>query len=338
MNKKALAAYEKKLESYFNRKLCLAPFEDCSSTYVRAHTISKERHLRKIAEKGHVEAYKANLWNRDNTVSIGAIGIKEASAFYGFCSKHDTELFFDIDNLPYSSSPKQNFLFAYRGIAKEYYSSEAQLSCILTPEETMEIEPYLDPFETIIQYELKKGSFELRHDEVYQLKNRYDNTLRHETYSEMSHFCISFENTPTLVVSSVFSPWYDFEGNQLQDFGNRERPLNTLAVNVVPVENGGVAIFSYFSKDWDGPKQFVDSLKAVSKSDVTDTIINLIFSNFTNLACNPSWWKSIELKKQNRLTKRLKEAMPDNPADPSEWFRSPVRNLSNWKESRRWDA
>jgi hypothetical protein len=53
-------------------------------------------------------------------------GRKVATTFTGFCGHHDTTIFNPIENFDYEKGNKeQDFLFAYRALAKEYHSKKS---------------------------------------------------------------------------------------------------------------------------------------------------------------------------------------------------------------------
>lgn len=69
---------------------------DCEGGVIKAHTVSRGPNLAKIAENGHVLQYGASIPDMNKNggkLSVKRIGIKDASVFHGFCSKHDREIF-----------------------------------------------------------------------------------------------------------------------------------------------------------------------------------------------------------------------------------------------------
>ena len=78
---------------------CLCP--SCQSGAIRSHSQQKNGCLSRIAENGHVmgicRRIAATLYGASSecppTPSIASIGLQEASTFWGYCNKHDTELF-----------------------------------------------------------------------------------------------------------------------------------------------------------------------------------------------------------------------------------------------------
>ena len=105
--------YLKKIRKIFKKKICLFfDHQKCDSEIIRSHTIQKRRALDKIAKDSHVYGYmnSKKFEQFSNPLSIQKISINEASTFYGFCKKHDNELFALLDDLDYYPTLKQAYL------------------------------------------------------------------------------------------------------------------------------------------------------------------------------------------------------------------------------------
>lgn len=80
-------------------------FGDCDEDPIRSHSQQREGALRSIARDGKVygvlselRAYSKQVINCSNAnPKIALVGINEASVFYGYCNRHDTELFKAIE-------------------------------------------------------------------------------------------------------------------------------------------------------------------------------------------------------------------------------------------------
>lgn len=106
---------------------------DCKPA-AKCHSISEGRILRRLAEDGKVIGIAPS--DISGTLTLDRVGISQVSTFSGFCAKHDQELFSPIDNFDYRPEDrKQEYLFAYRTIARYHYyklawryAQEAKLS------------------------------------------------------------------------------------------------------------------------------------------------------------------------------------------------------------------
>lgn len=97
----------------FGSKYCSAPEpmkDDCSGYIVKAHTVSKRGSLQQISRDGHVYSLIPSLGNiikYDGRLQPVLTGLNKASIFTGFCSKHDNDIFYKIENKPFQGSKEQ---------------------------------------------------------------------------------------------------------------------------------------------------------------------------------------------------------------------------------------
>lgn len=114
--------FNKLLESS-NPKECFKKDQNCAKEIIQAHSIQENRILSNISDDGHVYQFSYSQTFRD--FDMAKIGIKAASTFSGFCKTHDNKLFKSIDRQDYEvGNTEQEFLYAYRALAKEYYTKK----------------------------------------------------------------------------------------------------------------------------------------------------------------------------------------------------------------------
>ena len=126
---------QKKVRELMNKSRpskCLHPKrEECSEKIIKAHSIQNNRILNFISENGKV------ISMRDKFSPIGR-GV--ATTFSGFCSKHDNQLFVDIEDIPYlTGNMKQNFLFSYRALCYEMIAKETAKNLHFMEEEALKL-------------------------------------------------------------------------------------------------------------------------------------------------------------------------------------------------------
>lgn len=104
---------------------------DCSQKPIRAHSIQNNRILIQIARNGIV--LKVGFIPTAYGLEIDLVeeGRGKASTFPGFCSEHDTKLFLPIESKEYIPGDlEQEYLFAYRALAKEHNTKQKALRVI----------------------------------------------------------------------------------------------------------------------------------------------------------------------------------------------------------------
>ena len=276
----------------FREKCCHAPDrEQCDGPIVSAHTLSAEAMLRPISRDGHVYTPTPNFFSdsMDEIMRFKLTGIRNTSVFNGFCAHHDRTLFSPIETKPFVCSPEQVFIYAYRAVAKETFLKKCQASTTPDPEAIKKMHGITDanwtpdPGWILHQYGSLIGAQELE-----AFKARLDTIYLQEDWSRLMTTVVQFERTPTVICGAPYSPDFDYEGNMLQNFGDVERPLETLIVTILPSGTGGFALFSYMDTAQSVCKRMVDSI--LGRENLTTAIIWFVIGQFENIAIAPDWY------------------------------------------------
>ncbi|MQA23507.1 hypothetical protein [Rugamonas rivuli] len=119
---------------------CLHP--GCADKCIYSHAISKSISLETIAESGHLQTIRSQRQGDIKTLDFDRIGIKQASAFNGFCATHD-DLFKSLDTREIIDS-KSLFLQAYRSVMAKC-CTESRIAKLMYEGRTQtDIEAFLD--------------------------------------------------------------------------------------------------------------------------------------------------------------------------------------------------
>ena len=301
----------------FSKKICLAPDtwrEDCDGKISQSHTVPRSGSLRLIARDGHVYSFVPRLGTRRNLkgkITPQLLGIKLASTFTGFCSKHDNSIFQPLEKKTFTGTQEQCFLLGYRALAREIYTKTAASSPELSA-----IRHYMDrgraPTEQRMlqtlnrDYEvgLSAGLKDMSH-----CKQRYDGILKTQQFDTVRGYVIEFENPPPVMCSFALTPDQDFNGIQLQNMFDLSRIADLLPVTSFYGGDCGIVAFSWLAENDSTCRPFIESLKAVPDKRVTAALLRLFFTYSENLHIDPEWWEGLpeELgtRSSNVLCRRL---------------------------------
>ncbi|BAW95360.1 hypothetical protein NIES970_02650 [[Synechococcus] sp. NIES-970] len=109
-------------------KECFCKNKNCSSQIINAHSIQNNKILREIAVNGKVISIVPTEVDNQFATKTKKIGRKVATVSTNFCGYHDTEFFLPIESKDYQKNNRQQeFLFAYRALAKEYHAKREML-------------------------------------------------------------------------------------------------------------------------------------------------------------------------------------------------------------------
>lgn len=302
--RKAIANFRKR----YSKKTCQAPdTSSCKGGIIASHTLSVGAMLSPISRNSHVYTYSFELHalRPEGPVEIKLKGIKDTSVFNGFCGHHDASIFSPIENHEFVCSAEQIFLHAFRAVAKESFLKRSQVDTLPTHETIAKIHGLKDGTKTEvgILMDLIRENAMLGADEVEKLKSRLDQLYRAQEWRRIVTTVIPFAMTPTMVCNFVYSPDFDFEGNYLQDFADKTRPLDNLIVTITPSSSGGFALLTHLDDAGTAPRRIVESLLA--RKNLTTSLIWFVIGYAENTAFSPNWYESLTPETKEQLKKHL---------------------------------
>ncbi len=288
--------------------------KECTKKIIKAHTISKSSNLKTISTNSHVYTFKKSIQELDKNngvFPIEKIGINNASIFYGFCSKHDKELFSDIENKQITFSDKQIFLLAYRAIANELYLKYASLnysSKLLNQKSKIPLEgiPFFDLGIKTLEEGIKLAIRDLEY-----IKKFYDYSLLNNNFTnQMNYYILIINKVPEIVNSAGWIPEIDFNSNELANLMKKDIKYNTLTVNTIRYESQGAIVFSWHKKlNCENCLKFIQSLHAIENKYKGCAILKWLFECNENIFWSISWWDSLDEKYKKILTYSMMNIM-----------------------------
>lgn len=143
MDKGNLALLESvaRVEKRLKHKATTCLYPGCQSPSIRSHSQHKAGSLSQIAENGHVMGVSRHIAASLYDATPGSfplprivpIGVREASTFWGYCNKHDTELFDCLETKPLQKDDiKQVFALHLRAMSFERMAKLSQHEVLRT--------------------------------------------------------------------------------------------------------------------------------------------------------------------------------------------------------------
>ncbi len=300
--------------------------DDCSGKIIDAHSIQRGKILSAIADKGKI--YYLGIMPTEDMTEMEVIfkpeGIKKFSTFTGFCGWHDKNIFQPIEDVKFSETDEQKYIYAYRAVTKELHAnlesaklSEALLGDKLNAEAlpahlTMTLPNILDGsidvpgyIRSFIIEGIKNDLIRQKHKHsemnAIELKGISDfikQRLSDKDYTGLIHKYYCFDEEFSIACSSSFIPYFGFEGETIISKEQKkslsikpsDSPSKSLNVflNVFP-ENGKTHIlFSYFQCN----EKFslsIEKLFQHEEHDLKVYLSNIILNYVENIAFKPSY-------------------------------------------------
>lgn len=209
----------------FGKEFCLYPRNsnsECDGKIAKAHTVQRAA-LAKIAEDGHVYGFVLNASifqsepGKEELLVVRRIGIKKASTFTGFCTKHDNDIFKVIEDGSFVCCVKHAFLLGYRALCHAVFKKKAALKMsglyhAMDSGQPLEIQRAIQKFAIPFIKGTKAG-----HDDLARIKSEYDIILKGRSFKKIKYYAILFNKWPDVLSSGGFWPEFDFNGNKVQE-------------------------------------------------------------------------------------------------------------------------
>lgn len=298
---------ETRMMAELSEGYCLHPGaaqDPCSPQITMAHTIQRRGGLALIAEDAHVLTFRSTLkmlMEKPRTASPRRIGTRKASVFPGFCNHHDSALFRSIEGERPPLDQESAFLFAFRAMAYESFSKEAQLRCVEIQRELDRGLPFFN--QAAIQTHLHAFTSVARHGlrDAEQAKRAFDDRLLSGSRDGFHFAMLRCDRILPILGCGAFHPEFDFAGNTLQRLGKRDVAYDRMTLTVTAYGEETIICFGWIGSN-DGPaRQLVDSFLAIDEERKADAILRLLLVHSENIYARPSWWDSLEPDVQESL-------------------------------------
>lgn len=278
----------KNIKKNKNRKRCYHPLSDNSCVkFIRAHSIQKSKELRSIAKNGKVVFIKPVLSANGADIKVkDDEGIGVVSTFYGFCKKHDNELFKPIDTNDLEPTEEQAFLYSYRSICKEIFEKENGTNILYD---------LLEKTDDFVKKDFAKSMLienVIGFDNLMNYKEQFDKIYLEKDYQQVKYYLIEFKSSPIIQVSGLLFPDFDFYAKELQ---NILQSPSLLTFCSAKTKNGWGVIFSWLEVNNNICLSFMKSLenRVYEGENLTNLLFNFLIQSSENLVFSPDWWNSI---------------------------------------------
>lgn len=290
-------------------KHCMYP--NCPSAEpIKSHALQNNGIISKLSENGHVlmpvsqrdilfPDKDKNLYHRLNLV-----GKNKATVFYGFCKKHDTELYYPIENQELVFNDDTSFLFAYRCLCAQLRNKEEYVKRIDLLASYDEETQYFNEYYTGCKYAIKDLERAKRIMDPYII-NKKDNPISTIIWHLGK---IKFAS------EGVFQPYADFRGNVIG--GLVDKKNYPLFVTIFPYRNESIALISWLKVDKKRLRRYIADLRNISLLKKQLYLTNIALKSSDDLVVSPSVNKKII----NNNLARLFEGVQNEIQDEQEYI------------------
>lgn len=290
----------------FSKKKCCAHdvgLGTCDGGVIKAHTVSRGPNLTRIAKNGHVMQYGIILKDfkqNNGKISCKSVGIRDASVFYGFCKKHDKELFSCIENKTFNGHPDQCLAVAYRTMSRELYGKDAGAHM----RETLRgADKGMKLFEQIMLQtmlnDISTGN-EAAQREMRATHDALTVAMTKGQYDVICSFVLEFSGQLPFMFAGAWSPFFDLYGNELQS----ERLngfLEQIIVSSFATEYNAMICISWRNIQGAPGKVIAEQINALPRDQQASGCLQFVTKHVENIFFNPDWIQGLAEKQKEQL-------------------------------------
>lgn len=306
----------------FSHKKCCARdvgLGGCDGGVIKAHTVSRGPNLAKIAKDGHVLQYGASIPDmikNGGKLSAKKIGIRDASVFYGFCGKHDRELFSCIENEPFAGRPDQCLAVAYRTMSRELYGKDAGAHLRETLRDADKGLKPVDQFMLQMMLDAISTGNEAARRELKATHDALTTALAEARLDTLSSVVFEFSAPLPFMFAGAWSPFTDFHGRELQK-GFVDELLEQILVSSFAGEPSAMICVSWRNTDEAPGHVIAEQLMALPDDQRASACLQFVMKHVENVFFSPDWFHSLNDKQRERLNQLAADGLDPMGSVPS---------------------
>jgi hypothetical protein len=326
-----LANLMAKARQEVKRKYCLHPDapNTCSKRIVAAHSIQRAMLARHITDDGHVMHFKVEPTPTGILVAPERIGLNRATTFFGFCDKHDCELFQPLEGEEFEFAPRQIALLGYRAVCREVYQKEAEIAAADEMRDYIARCPEIPAFaEKDRIHQIQRLARLNARKNLRRAREAFVELVTTDHHHSLRYFCIHFKDAPVYFASVAFLPEWDFDGVRLQDLGHLE-DFYPICFSAWAKGGDSAVIFCWHKSADKFCKPFLDSLRRSKPHRLGNRILGMAFEYAENIVFRSDWWEKIPGRDRRYLAKRVMSGVHDGNRTAKSLLDGGLRSLQS---------
>lgn len=278
------------------------PYKDCNLKSIKSHLIQKNGILNNISENGHLFNLTISPF-QPNFFKFQQIGINEkALTFLGFCSKHDNELFKEIERTsPDLTSYNSMLLLSYKALMNEKRKKEIIIDQFNRVLNSNTLKAHLDDnyFNKLIN-DIYQHNMAINDCIFYE--NIFYEDLEYPLKENFIFKSIELDKLP-ICASGAFSfnttreMFFEIKSGIRKE----EEPFSQIFFHLLPTENSTLLIMGCLKKDFQYFKSYLDNFFSNDLNKSLRQITNLLLLQLENWLCSPSFYENNLKQKEQKI-------------------------------------
>lgn len=300
--------FQKNLKK-FGKPICSCMFVGadgtrCKNKPISSHSLQKSGALRGIVSNGHVLSFQPRVTPDNADINIVKIGHSKASTFPGYCKRHDSELFAEIEEGFTEFTQRTYCLLTLRALSREYFTKLAQIRLFQTDQMKNQLITKLG----LKYYQKFMAGTELSKTELENLKERLEQMLREDDYSNFIYHPYELEESIPFAFTGSFSPQNAFNDDYiLPDFHSQWGVVFAFCGEV-----GSKSIFLISSLTGQSDSQIGSFFESVEREhpEPRRLALNLGLEYLENIFFSENWISGLSEPLVNQMKNKAKAGLP----------------------------
>ncbi|MEZ4984531.1 MAG: hypothetical protein R2795_05775 [Saprospiraceae bacterium] len=277
--------------------------DECNGKIIKAHSLQRNGVLSIIEEEvdGNMVVYcfqrmKKNPFGQYE--GFEKIGKGNASTFFGFCGKHDTDIFVPIENNEIDMSNNQHkFLLCYRAVAKEYHRKVEQVksyknnSLLNRPELKNQQESGIQGSQTAV-------------DELEEHKTSLNEMLKNNDFDKLRYFSHTYDYTIPIACSSITTPKFHLDNSIFNFSDDPDVKYESIYLTVIPTMTKTHILYACLPSDEKSMK-FLDDLETLEEEQIGEITSSILVNDIENTFISPRIYDSLTEEEQTHLIQSI---------------------------------
>jgi hypothetical protein len=256
---------------------------DCTKTAINSHLVQERILLDWICEHNHV--YELNLDHfYDKKLAFHEVGVHDAISFWGFCSKHDNDLFKILESPNPDFSLYQNqILLSYRANANEMRKKEQLIEFFGSVFEKSFFPEPLDALHYQNEFRFGHNNHKYQHT---LLEAEFNSKIQNYTFYQRTLTKLHFATSAVLTLGDQ-----SFMELKSQFVKNPDDwTLCTLFFHIIPRRDETIFIIGHHNQYLKEVERFLTRFLSSAESDLIHNIWTLLVRGAETWCCSPSFY------------------------------------------------
>lgn len=301
----------------FRKKYCLHPEAPvgCSKRVISAHTVQRSILERYIAVDGHVMRFEVEPMADPflgMLIEPRRKGINQATTFFGFCQRHDSELFRPLEATEFAFQPEQIALLGYRAICRDSYGKDAGIAASDEANFYVAINPDIGGFpEKNYAYRIQRRAMLNARKNFSRARAVFGEMITKRDFADLRFFGLQFDSAPVYLASCMILPEWDFNGRILQDLSGLDDYF-LICFSAWAANGFSAIIFCWHISADHICRPFIESMREARPRRIANRILSMAFEYSENVVFRSDWWQTMPQRYRRLLANRVMSGVDDD--------------------------